>query len=125
MRDDSSRYRDYIYPAKIFAKYTSKTIEVTAGDAYVQFGRGLVLSLRKVDELGIDTTVRGGKLTCTSDPFSVTIVGGILNPTRIDEATGRALVLPREIRPDAARGIQGDRFGPQPIFGSDRVVGAR
>ena len=93
VRDDSSRYRDYIYPAKIFARYTGKNLELTAGDAYVQFGRGFVLSLRKVDELGIDTTVRGGKLTFTSDPFAFTIVGGILNPTRIDEATGRALVL--------------------------------
>ena len=81
----------------------------------VQFGRGFVLSLRKVDELGIDTTVRGGKLTWTSDPFSVTLVGGILNPTKVDEATGRALVLSRGVSPDAARGIQGDRFGPQPF----------
>lgn len=122
--DNSSRYRNYVYPAKIFAKYTSKSIEVTVGDAYVQFGRGLVLSLRKVDELGIDTTARGGKLTWTADPFSVTLVGGILNPTKIDEATGRALILSSEITPDPSRKIQGDTFGPQPVYGSDRVVGA-
>lgn len=122
-RDDSSRYRDYVYPAKLFARYRGSELDVTAGDAYVQFGRGLVLSLRKVDELGIDTSVRGAKVTWTSDPFSFTLVGGILNPTRIDEATGRALVLPREIPPDPSRRVQGDRFGPQPIFGSDRVVG--
>ena len=125
IRDDSSRYRDYVYPAKLFARYSSKTFEATVGDAYVQFGRGLVLSLRKVDELGIDTTVRGAKVTWTSDPFAFTLVGGILNPTRIDEATGRALILSREIKPDPARGIQGDAFGPQPIYGSDRVVGAQ
>jgi hypothetical protein len=125
VRDDASRYRNYIYPAKIFAKYTSKNLEVIAGDAYVQFGRGLVLSLRKVDELGIDTTVRGAKLTWTTDPFSVTLVGGILNPTRIDEATGRALILSHAVAPDPAHGVEGDRFGPQPIYGSDRVVGAQ
>jgi len=124
-RDDASRYRNFVYPAKLYAKYTGKELEVTAGDAYVQFGRGLVLSLRKVDELGIDTTVRGGKITFTHDPFSFTLVGGLLNPTRIDEATGRSLVLPREIPPDPSRRIQGDRFGPQPIFGSDRVIGAQ
>jgi hypothetical protein len=124
IRDDASRYRDYLYPAKVFAKYTSKELEVVAGDAYVQFGRGLVLSLRKVDELGIDTTVRGAKLTVHTDPFALVLVGGVLNPTRIDEATGRALVLPKEIPPDPARGVPGDRFGPQPIYGSDRVVGA-
>ena len=95
VKDDSSRYRNYVYPAKIFAKYTSKTVEVTVGDAYVQFGRGFVLSLRKVDELGIDTTVRGGKLTVTSDPFSLTLVGGVLNPTKIDEATAAVARLVR------------------------------
>jgi Family of unknown function (DUF6029) len=125
IRDDVSRYRDAIYPAKIFGKYTSKTLEVTVGDAYAQFGRGFVLSLRKVDELGIDTTVRGAKVTVTSDPFALTVLGGVLNPTRIDEATGRALLLPREIPDDPARGIRGDTFGPQPIFGSDRVIGAQ
>lgn len=125
IRDDSSRYRDYVYPAKIFVKYTGRDIEAVAGDAYVQFGRGFVLSLRKVDELGADTSVRGGKVTWTHDPFSVTLVGGILNPTRIDEATGRALVLPRDIPADPSRNVTGDRFGPQPIYGSDRVVGAQ
>lgn len=125
VRDDSSRYHDFIYPAKLFAKYTGKGVEVTAGDAYVQFGRGFVLSLRKVDELGIDTTVRGGKLTWNPDPFAFTLVAGVINPTRIDEATGRALVLPRQITPNAARGVPGDSFGPQPIYGSDRVIGAQ
>jgi hypothetical protein len=125
VRDGSSRYRDYVYPAKIFAKYTGKNLEAIAGDAYVQFGRGLVLSLRKVDELGIDTTVRGGKLTWTTDPFAFTLVAGLVNPTRIDEATGRALILPREITPDPSRNIGGDSFGPQPIYGSDRIVGAQ
>ena len=125
IRDDSSRYRNYVYPAKVFAKYTGRNLEITAGDAYVQFGRGFVLSLRKVDELGIDTTVRGGKVSFTSDPFALTLVGGVLNPTRIDEATGRALVLPQEIPADPARGVRGDSFGPQPIYGSDRVVGAQ
>ena len=125
IRDDSSRYRDYVYPAKIFARYNGKNLEVTAGDAYVQFGRGFVLSLRKVDELGIDNTVRGGKITFTNDPFAFTLVAGVLNPTRIDEATGRALILPREIPADPSRGVEGDRFGPQPIYGSDRVVGAQ
>ena len=125
VRDDSSRYRNYIYPAKIFARYRSKQLEVTVGDAYVQFGRGLVLSLRKVDELGIDNTVRGAKVTWTNDPFSVTLVGGVLNPARIDEATGRALILSGTIEPNPARGIQGDAFGPQPVFGSDRMVGAQ
>jgi hypothetical protein len=72
--------------------------------------------MRKIDELGIDTTLRGAKVAWQSDPFAATVVAGIANPTRVDEATGRALFLPKEIATDTR--------GPQPLFGSDRIVGA-
>jgi hypothetical protein len=114
--DGASRYRDAIYPAKVWLSYVAPGLEVTAGDAYVQFGRGLILSMRKIDELGIDTTLRGAKVAWQSDPFAATVVAGIANPTRVDEATGRALFLPKEIATDTR--------GPQPLFGSDRILGA-
>jgi hypothetical protein len=87
---------------------------VTAGDSYVQFGRGLTLSMRKVDELGIDTTLRGGKVQITRDPFSLTAVAGFANPSRVDEATGRSLWVTRDL-------AMGDVASP--TFGSDRLVG--
>jgi hypothetical protein len=112
--DNESRFQNSIYPAKLWATYTAPGVEVTAGDAYVQFGRGLTLSMRKVDELGIDTTVRGGKVQITRDPFAVTAVAGFANPSRVDEATGRALWVTDNLAPgDVA----------QATFGSDRVVG--
>jgi len=114
--DGSTRFRDAIYPAKLFVTYKSDGLEVTAGDAYVQFGRGLVLSMRKVDELGIDTTIFGGKVVASKDVFAFTIVGGLANPARVDEPTGRALFMPRPLTTDTT--------GPQPIFGNDRLVGA-
>ncbi len=117
LRDGSSRFRDSIYPSKIWATYASPNLEITAGDAYVQFGRGLILSMRKIDELGVDTTVRGARIAWQRDPFGATFVAGIANPSRVDDATGRALFLPRP--------FPGDSLGPQPLFGSDRVVGAQ
>lgn len=113
--DGASRFRDSLYPAKLYLIYKSGIVEATAGDSYVQFGRGLVLSMRKVDELGLDTTIFGGKLTLQKDPFAFTVVAGLANPTRVDEPTGRALFLPKV--------VDGDRLGQQPLFGSDRVVG--
>ncbi len=109
--DEASRYRNAIYPAKLWVTYRESDLEATAGDSYVQFGRGLVLSMRKIDELGIDTTLRGGKLAWQRDPFALTLVAGIANPNRVDEATGRALFF--ALPPDA-----------QPLYGSDRIVGA-
>lgn len=114
--DGSSRFRDAIYPSKIWLTYKAPGIEVVAGDAYVQFGRGLTLSARKIDELGIDTTVRGGKVQIQKDPIALTLVAGLMNPNRFEDAQGRSLLMPKKISFEPS--------SPQPMFGSDRVVGA-
>jgi hypothetical protein len=114
-QDNESRYENSIYPAKIWTTYSAPGVEVTAGDAYAQFGRGLTLSMRKVDELGIDTTIRGGKVQITRDPFSVTVVAGFANPSRVDEATGRGLWVTHDL---AALGSTA-----APVYGSDRLIG--
>ena len=112
--DNESRYVDSIYPAKLWATYSLPDVEVTAGDAYVQFGRGLTLSMRKIDELGIDTTLRGAKIRVQKDPFALTAVAGFGNPSRVDEATGRSLFPLHDL-------VEGDRT--LPLFGSDRILG--
>lgn len=118
--DNASRYRNAIYPAKLWLAYKNGGVEVTAGDSYIQFGRGLTLSLRKVDELGLDTTLMGGKVTFQKDPFGFTIFAGLANPARVDEPTGRALFVQRAV---PAVG-QSSAIPEQPLFGSDRLVGA-
>jgi hypothetical protein len=126
---EANQYRNSIYPAKLWVSYTSPGLEVTVGDAYVQFGRGLILAMRKVDELGLDTTLRGGKIAWQSDPFALTFVAGFANPSRVDEASGRALFLaqppPPPLPPTTppTPAAPGTTLG-QPVFGSDRVIGA-
>jgi hypothetical protein len=113
-QDDESRFRNTIYPAKVWLTYATPGVEITAGDSYVQFGRGLTLSMRKIDELGIDTTVRGAKVQVARDPFAITAVAGFANPARFDEATGRGLFVTSNLVPPDVQ---------LPVFGSDRVVG--
>ncbi len=120
--DNESRFKNSIYPAKLWATYSASGLEVTAGDSYAQFGRGLTLSMRKVDELGIDTTIRGGKVQITRDPFSVTAVAGFANPSRVDEATGRSLWVTSESGARSFLGISRPDQ-PQAAYGSDRLVG--
>ncbi len=108
------RFRNSIYPAKLWVTYSGRGIEITVGDAYVQFGRGLTLSMRKIDELGIDTTVRGIKVQMQRDPFAMTVVAGFANPARVDETSGRALFPTAPTATDPS----------VPLFGSDRLVGA-
>lgn len=99
----SNRYIDWLYPAKYFVGYNTEQLELTAGDFYAQLGRGLVLSVRKLDELSSDTTVRGARATArwNAGPLRlrVTALGGSLNPLRIDDASGRYLSTTSEVTP--------------------------
>ena len=94
-RELHSRFGSVIYPAKLWLGYAQPGMEATLGDFYAQLGRGLVLSVRKIDELGVDTTVRGGKLVVDKQlgdyKLNATLLGGQLNPVRVDSPTGRIL----------------------------------
>ncbi|MCL2824160.1 MAG: DUF6029 family protein [Polyangiaceae bacterium] len=98
-RDLSNRYRNVAYPSKLYLTYSGPRVEATVGDLYAQFGRGLILSVRKIDELTVDTTIRGGKLSYRlpmpkGSKLRVSGLGGYLNPLRVDEPTGRVLEAP-------------------------------
>jgi len=121
-RDDLTRYQNSIYPAKIWANYKDHGIDVTVGDAYVQFARGLVLSMRKQDDLGIDNTIRGVKASVTKGPFAVTVLAGMANPSRVDEATGEALFVAKRVT-DMTSPVYSPRL-EQPVFGADQIFGA-
>jgi hypothetical protein len=99
----SNRYINWLYPAKYYATYSTPQLELSLGDGYVQFGRGLVLSLRKLDELASDTTLRGarvtGRLKSGSLALRATAIAGTLNPLRIDPASGRYLGVDSSVTP--------------------------
>jgi len=99
----SNRYINWFYPAKYYFTYTTPALELGLGDVYVAFGRGLVLSLRKLDELASDTTLRGARVTARvrGDQVSLraTAVAGSLNPLRIDPASGRYLGVDSSVTP--------------------------
>lgn len=94
-RELHSRYRRAIYPSKLFVGYTQPGVDLTFGDFYAQLGRGLVFSVRKIDELAVDTTVRGGKVVADRrvGPLNLgaTLLAGQMNPIRVDQNSGRRL----------------------------------
>ncbi len=99
----SNRYINWIYPAKIFAGYSERDRELTVGDVYAEFGHGIVLSVRKHDELRSDDTIRGvrasGEVKLDDTRVRLTAVGGGLNPLRIDEGSGRYLGVDSSVTP--------------------------
>jgi len=114
--DGATRYRDSIYPAKLYAIINQPSFELTAGDSYVHFGRGFVLSLRNVDELGFDTSIFGAKVEAKSALGRAIVVAGVANPIRVDDPSGRALFVPKPVTGESAL--------VQPVFGADRIAGA-
>ena len=59
-------------------------LRVEAGDDYVAFGHGVALSLRKVDPLGLDTSLQGGRIDYLGSGVRATVLGGRTNPQNLD-----------------------------------------
>ncbi len=59
-------------------------LKITAGDFFRQLGRGIVLSIRKEDEIGLDRTIRGGDVQYSSDIQQANLFAGRINPANLD-----------------------------------------
>lgn len=71
-------------PEKLYLKYRTGPFEAVAGDFYLTLGRGLALSIRKVDEFGIDTTLRGARTTYSTSTTKWILAGGFVNNSNFD-----------------------------------------
>lgn len=91
-----TRYKNALTPEKVWVGYNGRNFELTLGDSYVQFGRGLTLALRKTDQLGLDTSNRGVRLKLDVDRVSAIAVAGFTNINNLDEATGRRALDPND-----------------------------
>lgn len=136
----SNRFISWIYPSKYYLTYSRPGLEATLGDSSAQLGRGIVLSVRKRDELGSDTTVRGARVSWSSRgavSLKLSALGGELNPLRVDETSGRYLGvlggrdalstltqagMPRAIRTDFAPLNADCLTSPTCSYVPDRIV---
>lgn len=64
------------------------------GDFNVGFGRGLGLSVRKIDEIGVDATVKGGRFDLRTEPVRATVLAGFANRQNSDFATRQLVADP-------------------------------
>jgi thiol-disulfide isomerase/thioredoxin len=66
------------------ASATFGPVSIHGGDDYAQFGHGVGLSLRKVDPLGVDTSIRGARVDVDYQDVEVTALAGWTNPQNLD-----------------------------------------
>lgn len=72
----------------------TKRWSVWAGDFNVNFGRGMGLSVRKIDEIGVDATIKGGRADLRTKPVRLTAIAGLANRQNSDFATRQLLSDP-------------------------------
>ena len=64
------------------------------GDFNVNFGRGLALSIRKIDEIGVDATIKGARVDVRTKPVRASAIAGYSNRQNSDFATRQLLPDP-------------------------------
>lgn len=74
---------------RLTIRYQDHHLGIIAGDFYRQLGRGIALSLRKLDEAAVDIALRGLHLDYREPRVGVSLFGGITNPVNLDDVSRR------------------------------------
>lgn len=91
-----NRYTDNFEAEKLSVNYLGDHLDATLGDFYLSYGRGLVISILKLDALGVDTTIRGANVTARYGGFTANVAGGLTNVVNTDEPTGEVAPDPND-----------------------------
>ena len=68
-------------------RFGNKYVEVTGGDFNVNFSQGIGLAVRKIADIGVDATVKGGRVDIKTKYIDLTGIGGVANRQQSDFAT--------------------------------------
>ncbi len=88
---------------KTYLIIAEPAFDMTLGDFYASFGKGIALNVVKLDDLGQDTTIFGGKFDLHHKGLGLTFLAGEFNTLEVDWATGK-------IAPWAAEPVVGGRI---------------
>ena len=85
------RFETQVIPERLQLNYETKQWNLTGGDFYRQLGRGLLISLRKGDEVATDIAIRGGQIQWANDSERIAVFGGLTNPVNVDPVNMQTL----------------------------------
>lgn len=103
---------DKIYSSNIslfYANYKSKKLDITAGHFYEQFGSGLLLRAWEDRALGINTAIRGGKVTFK--PVESVAITALYGKQKSGFEVSEANILGVNTDLDIANLVKVDNFG--------------
>jgi len=84
MDDEVSGEERDLRPERVAVELQRRGARVRLGDTTAAFGHGVSLSLRRIDTLGVDTALRGGRARINAGPVTLTVLGGVINPQNLD-----------------------------------------
>ena len=79
---------------------------IVAGDHYAVLGRGIALSFRKFDLLGVDNALRGGRIAYEGEKLYARVVGGVANPQNLDPTNLAFIAEPTDVVLGAELGLR-------------------
>ncbi len=116
---------------KLYVQRRGPVVELTLGDAYASFGRGIALNVVRNTDIDIDTSIRGVKAVAHLGRVDLTGITGVSNRQQVSQ-DNRNLDLARDI-PHMVTGARAEVFGLGPVnagahgviysFGRDRMPG--
>lgn len=91
------QYRNDLNVEKIYLKLKSRETAVELGDFNVCLGKGIAACIQKIDELGLDTTLRGAKAVYRTRYLGATAFSGWSNIVNVADMTERYLEDPEDL----------------------------
>lgn len=119
---DASAPNDYanvsnLLPERINLRYQRSGLTLEAGDYYQVFGRGLSLAFRKVDPIGLDTTLRGGRVEYEHERLTVRAFAGLSNPQNLDPISLSIFSDPEDLLAGASLSARAGADGDMELSG--------
>jgi hypothetical protein len=93
----SAQYASDFRPEELFVTWRRDAWTLTVGDDYLTVGRGMALSLRKFDEVGVTTSLRGVHALHRSEAFRMRLGAGFSNVVNVDLVEEKKVPDPNDL----------------------------
>ena len=87
--EPTDAYESDVRPERMSLRYQGEHWTLLGGDFYRQLGRGIALSLRKIDEAALDISIQGGQVEYADNTHRAAVFAGRTNPVNLDDVTQR------------------------------------
>lgn len=117
------RYVSQIQLEFLSASYSGRNAEIVLGDYYSTLGRGLILAVRKVGNVGIDNKLRGGQVRGRWRALSGQVFAGQLNLKNFEQGTGYRFRETRDWVVGSELALSGGRMARGRVYGMHVIPG--